>query len=81
MCTGKTNNGNASSAQNKEKIICWSLLDTSRGLCAGGGGEDVHHRRAGDRLRTLRQRAVRGGLLALPAAEITRKGAWEARRS
>ena len=28
-----------------------SYLDTSRGLRTGNGGEDVHHRRAGHRVR------------------------------
>ena len=35
------------------------LLDSSRGLRLGHGGEDVRHRRAGAGLRPRRQRGVR----------------------
>ena len=36
-----------------------SYLDTSRGLRHGHGGQDLHDRRAGDRLRHQRKRDLR----------------------
>ena len=41
--------------QQNVKKFC---LDTSRGAHYGDDGEDVHHRRAGDRLRDGSQRGV-----------------------
>ena len=50
-----------------------SYLDTSRGLRFGGGGEDVHHCGAGDRVRHGKLRGVRGDLLGLDDF-VTKKG-------